>query len=379
MKILHLVPTLSAGGAETFVVDLAVAQRTLGHDTDLFLLGGVRGARGDALRAKLTFASIGCFGASMRSARDLRNVCRLLRLMVTKKYDVVHAHLFSVEVLLASLIPFIALFRKKPLLIRTLHNANIYGTRSRLIARMLAGVFDWNFACGKKVLQNYVQLFGEERSSVIENGVSALILTESNSIRTSLGLPADAFVVACIGAFRGTALASSQKGQDTAIRAFNAAFGNDPRAHLLLVGDGELRPEAERLSTALGAENVHFLGNLPSSHPVLFDSDLLFISSRYEGLPIVGLEASCTGIPVLASKIDELVEVGGPYGWIFPESNTVDAFREMLLDVKENLPAYKCAAVNRVDAFTRHYGIRRCAEEYVTELKNLLALTLRQP
>ncbi len=376
MRILHLVPTLSAGGAETFVADLAVAQRWIGHEVEVFLLAGARGDRGAALLGALETASVPCIGAESRNPRDPRNLLRLLRQIVVGRYDVVHAHLFTVELVLAVLIPLLRATRRRPLLVRTLHNSDIFGTRSRALARLLARSFDWNFACGSKVLDNYVELFGPERASVVENGVS-IPATESaagmGSVRNDLSLPDEAFLVACVGAFRGTTLATGQKAQDVAIRAFRRAFGTDPSTHLLLVGDGPLRAEAEALAGEIGArDNVHFLGNLPHVHAVLRETDLLFMPSRHEGLPMVGLEAGCSGLPVLASSIDELVAVGAPYGWTFSRDNSVEDFAAQLAAVRTDLQAVQNRARAMAGPFRERYGIGRCAREYLSQLQAML-------
>ncbi len=358
------------------MVHLAMEQKAMGHDVDLFLLGGVRDKRGEALHAELRAASVNCIGATDRSARDLRNGLRLLWQIVTGRYDVVHAHLYSVELVLALLRPLLATVQAKPLLIRTLHNSNIFGTRSRLVAKILALSFDWNFACGRQVLINYILLFGKSKVSLIENGLRVAIAPEGSgvcTVREELGLPTDAFMVICIGAFRGSSLVTSQKAQDLAIRAFRLAFGNDPSAHLLLVGAGELRPEAEALAHKLGVEwNVHFLGSLANAQPILAASDLLFMPSRYEGLPIVALEAGCSGIPVLASSIAELVEVGTPYRWTYSKDNSVEDFASCLRAIRADRAPIRLHAESVRATFRNQFGIGRCAREYMSQIKALL-------
>ena len=378
MKILHLVPTLSAGGAETFVANLAIAQRELGHEVSVFLLAGTRGARGDALHVGLEAAGVKCLGTTPRSARSPMNAVKLFQHIVSGRPDVVHAHLFSIELILAGLIPLLSVMRAKPLLVRTLHNSNIYGTRSRVLASLLSRSFDWNFACGNKVLINYTEIFGPSWASVIENGVTIASKADNVTpmgVRQSLGLLADDYVVACIGAFRGASLATSQKAQDVAIRAFHSALARDSSAHLLFAGDGELRAEAEALTRELGMQgNVHYLGNLPDIQPLLADVDLLFMPSRYEGLPMVGLEAGCAGVPVLASSIAELLEVGTPFGWTFSRDNSAEDFGQRLVALRDDRMAMRKKAQQVSGAFRARYGIDRCAREYLTAIQSLLDL-----
>lgn len=376
MKILQVVPTLSSGGAETFVVDLAVSLSDLGNDVEVFLIGGARGSRGSALLKMLSAAGIRCHGVENRSARDLSNILKFARVLSKGKYDVVHAHLYSVEVLLAALSPFI-FGRHRPLLVRTLHNSNIYGSRSKLLTTALSRAFDWNFACGYRVFRSYAELFGAKRLSAIENGVAFGHLgdaAERPAGLDSLRDRTDNFVVACVGAFRGSSLATSQKAQDIAIRAFCEAFPNDPSAHLLLVGDGELRAEAEQLYAETNATNhVHFTGVLPSCGPVYQLVDLLLLPSRFEGLPIAGLEAGCMGVPVLASRIPELLEVGGSRGWQFCDVDSVSDFASSLIRIRAQAANVKRTAQQYSEMFRADYGMRRCAKEYLSEINRIMA------
>nr|WP_256427757.1 MULTISPECIES: glycosyltransferase family 4 protein [unclassified Aliiroseovarius] len=192
-------------------------------------------------------------------------------------------------------------------------------------------------------------------------------------IRHQIGVPTDAFVVSCIGAFRGSSLETSQKAQDVALRSFHLAFGNDLTAHLLFAGDGDLRDEAEALARKLGlTRNVHFLGNLADIHPLFKSTDLLFVPSRYEGLPMVGLEAGCAGVPVLASAIDELLDVGAPHGWVFSSDNSVEDFARKLAALREDRMVVRRRAREMSGLFRERYGINGCAQQYLKKIQELL-------
>ena len=98
-----------------------------------------------------------------------------------------------------------------------------------------------------------------------------------------------------------------RKGQDTLIRAWPRVLADVPDAALLVVGDG---PEATRLrNAAQGTESVYFTGPVSAAElPAHYDAGTVFAMpcrSRHaglevEGLGIVFLEASATGLPVVA-------------------------------------------------------------------------------
>ena len=69
-----------------------------------------------------------------------------------------------------------------------------------------------------------------------------------------------------------------------------------------LLGDGELRTELENLATRLGiADRIRFVGFTDDPAEYFARSDILLLSSRWEGLPAVPLEALASGCQVIAT------------------------------------------------------------------------------
>lgn len=103
-----------------------------------------------------------------------------------------------------------------------------------------------------------------------------------------------------------------QKDPILLVRSFAHVVSRLRGARLLVVGEGGLRQDAERLSAELGiTEAVHWLGFQP--HETLADlmhgSDLLLLPSRFEGMPITVLEALASGLPVVASAVGEVPSI----------------------------------------------------------------------
>ncbi len=102
-----------------------------------------------------------------------------------------------------------------------------------------------------------------------------------------------------------------QKNHRLLLDAFAAAA--IPGAHLLIAGEGDLRPELEARSAALGiATTVHFLG-VRADVPRLFGAaDALVMPSSWEGNPLVVMEAMAAGLPVVATRVGCVPELVSP-------------------------------------------------------------------
>jgi len=90
----------------------------------------------------------------------------------------------------------------------------------------------------------------------------------------------------------------NQKGHDILLKALakvNVDF------HLIILGEGYLRGELIMLSEALGiSDRVQFLGQIENPYRYMENANFLILSSRYEGLPNVVLEAHVCGLPVIS-------------------------------------------------------------------------------
>jgi phosphatidylinositol alpha-1,6-mannosyltransferase len=145
------------------------------------------------------------------------------------------------------------------------------------------------------------------------------------AIRQRLGIGPNRPVVICVSRM------VPRKGQDTLLRAWprvRAEVGGDPL--LLLVGDGPYRAELGRLAVRMRLDgSVIFSGPVPGSElPAYYDAANVFAMPcrtrrrglDVEGLGIVYLEASATGLPVIGGNSggapDAIVE--GETGYVVP-------------------------------------------------------------
>lgn len=141
-----------------------------------------------------------------------------------------------------------------------------------------------------------------------------------------------------------------QKGQMVLVQAMAELVKDLPDLHLVLVGDGEMRPDLEAAISAAGLErNITLTGWLDEAgvRAELAAAQALVMPSFAEGLPMVVMEAMAAARPVIATHIagtPELV-LPGETGWLVPAGDAsalADAVRGMAA-----VPADKLAAMGQ--------------------------------
>jgi glycosyltransferase involved in cell wall biosynthesis len=133
-----------------------------------------------------------------------------------------------------------------------------------------------------------------ERLHLIPNALRATPVLGRAEARLRLGVPADSHVIGWIGRL------SHEKAPDVLLEALPLI----PASRVVFIGDGPLREGLERRSRELGlSHRVSFLGPIPRAATLLSGIDLLALSSRTEGTPMVLLEAMHARVPIVATRV----------------------------------------------------------------------------
>ncbi|MEM2591902.1 MAG: glycosyltransferase [Thermofilaceae archaeon] len=121
---------------------------------------------------------------------------------------------------------------------------------------------------------------------------------DKKASRVRLGLPEEGLLIGHVGRF------DVQKNHRFLIEVFEALASRLPDARLILVGDGPLRPEIQKLVTSKGLQDrVLFLGVRTDVPEIMGCLDLFLFPSLWEGLGIVLLEAQAAGLPCVVSDV----------------------------------------------------------------------------
>ena len=151
-----------------------------------------------------------------------------------------------------------------------------------------------------------------------------------------------------------------QKDQDTLIRAMAQLPGN---YSLQLVGDGPRRGELENLIAKLQlGDRVKLLGIRTDIPDILAHSDVVVLSSHWEGLSLSSIEGMASGRPFVASDVDGLREIVKGYGILFPHQDC-RALASAIRQLCENPEEYRRVA-ERCQARAKQYDISLMAKKY---------------
>jgi glycosyltransferase involved in cell wall biosynthesis len=302
----------------------------------------------------------------MRPRISLHGVRALLELARRVQADVVHAHGFKADVLLA-LVP---RRRRRPVL-TTLHGwthtslfsrIGIYGLADGISLRFLDRIVLVSEAMRSR---RWIRSLPADRVVVIPNGLA------QPSGKTCEALP---FPLPRDGGMTFGAMGrlSPEKGFDILLAAFGRAVRGGVDARLVIAGEGRLKHHLEGLARSAGLERrVALPGYAPRS--LVQRLDALIVSSRTEGFPMVVLEAMLAGVPVIATAVGDipLMLDGGRAGLLVPPGS-VSALAGAIEDASRE-PVEMASRARAAHARARsEYTSARMATTYRVEYERLL-------
>ncbi len=193
-----------------------------------------------------------------------------------------------------------------------------------------------------------------ERTRLIENGVDCAALFRPHAhdaIRRELGVEKHSLLVGMV------ARLAPQKGVKRFVAAARIAADAVPEARFALIGGGPLEAETRRQVSSLGlADRFLILGHREDAERLYPAFDLFVLSSLYEGLPYVLLEAQAAGLAVVATNVPGSSDAvaDGRTGVLVPPEDT-EAIAEAIVSLLKD-PAKRAAMAEA--------GRRRAAERF---------------
>ena len=272
-----------------------------------------------------------------KAIRPLSHAAKLKKLLKDKDYDIVHAHLTTLSV--------VSLFAAKLAKVKvrvchshsTTHKAeatkivkDVLRPFSRMFATHTAGCSEYSirWLYGKKtaktsfLLHNAIDLSKFEPNPELRQKQRKLLGIEDN------------FVFGTIGRF------VYQKNYKFLIDAFALFAKENQDAMLLLVGDGEEKADiVKRIQKHNLQDRVVILEEVNDVQKYYATFDAFVLPSRYEGLPLVAVEAQAMNLPTLLStEITHEADVGGIY--CFADISSPRVWADEMQKVYDERPKY---------------------------------------
>ena len=292
LSILHVLAPTDVGGLETVVQLLAAGHTHCGHSVEIAAVVTspknlfVEQARDAGIKVHVIASPARSFLPERHGVRDL---------IKRKRVDVVHSHGYRSDIL------DIAVARHMGVpSITTLHGfaandrkARAYEWLQLRSIRRASAVVAVSTNVVDKVLASGVYA---DRVYLVRNATTPIrCLLSKTDARARLHLD-NGLQIGWIGRL------SSEKGPDLIIDAMQ--YLTDLPVKLSIVGDGpDLNPLKAKARQLGVAESIHFHGRITNAASLLRAFDLMTLSSRTEGTPMVILEAMSAGTPIVSARI----------------------------------------------------------------------------
>ena len=214
-----------------------------------------------------------------------------------KEYQIVHCH----QDCLSGVVLKVAKKNRVRFTIAHSHNANQDKNLKYLIKvfekRKIHKYADKLFACGDEAGR---WMFNTDDFEVLNNAIDTDLYTydkeKADKVKKEFGIE-NKFVVGHVGRF------NPQKNHGFLIDVFNEVQKVKEDSVLMLVGDGDLRPEIEQKVRDLGlSDKVIFTGVRSDVNDLMQGMDVFLFPSLYEGLGIVLIEAQASGLKCVISN-----------------------------------------------------------------------------
>jgi glycosyltransferase involved in cell wall biosynthesis len=352
MKILQIIDSLDAGGAERMAVNIANELQTAGHESHLCVTR-IEGLLKESIQNEVSYLFLERKGRIGWAA-----ILQLRNYLKTNKIEVVHAHSTSAFITVLSIVT----LQNKPKFIWHDH----YGKANELISRPtkllnhLSRFFDHIISVNSLLKDWAIEKLRTKEVTYLEN--FAVKSTDSQLISSLKGNHGKRII--CLANLR------EQKDHFNLIRAFEIVYKTYPEWTLHLCGqdfNNDYSKKVKNLISEKSLQNsIFLLGSRSDVSSVLKECDIAVLSSKSEGLPVALLEYGLHKLPAVVTNVGACAEVVLNYGKVVPPENEI-ALSAALMELIEN-PSLQVRFGNQFHQhITQNYGS-------INYLENLLRI-----
>ena len=314
MRILQVISSLRTGGAERLVVDLSKQMKLAGNEVEILLFDGTVTPLLKEVEAAGIHVRV--LSKGWHAMRNPLLIFKLMQVMRRNRYEVIHAHNTSCQLLLA----FASCFQRLRL-VTTEHNTDNRRRRwrgYRPVDRWMYGRYRRIICVGDETRQALAAWLAHpdltNRLTVIPNGID--VSKFEGAVPAEDIMSHERRKILMISAFR------PQKDHSTLIRALSML----PEEYRLYLAGGSETDEDRKYQNdckhlvselSLG-ERVRFLGIRSDVPQLLAAADAVVLSTAYEGMSLSLLEAMAAERPLIASDVPGVHDLVSGAGLLFP-------------------------------------------------------------
>ena len=369
--VCHVITKLELGGAQE------VALYTVAHlDRTKFrpvLIAGPDGLLTDEAKRLpgVDVVILPVLGRHIDVFSDFAALFALVRLFRRLRPTIVHTHSSKAGILGR----WAAWFARVPIILHTVHGYGVTPAQPSWLRRVLillervTGLVTTHWiAVAQADRKTGIQwgLFDDHHVSVVRPGIdpgpfqSALPPTDRDRVRAEFGANPDDWLIGTVACLK------PQKAPEDFVAVAKQVCEAFPRARFVLIGDGELRPSIEALVEQYGLkQRVHLAGWRRDIPTAMKTFDAFLLTSHWEGLPRVLLEARAAGIPVVATNVGgvEEVIVEGRHGWL-SAAGDISTLSEGVFRILRERNVHSTGGVGLSETLPKEFHLEEMVKQY---------------
>jgi glycosyltransferase involved in cell wall biosynthesis len=339
IKVLHIITELELGGAQLFTL---YTVENISKDNFIpFLITNNKGILNKEYKNKNNYFFINNLTREINPIKDFLSLIKLYRMIKRIKPDIIHTHSSKAGVLGR----WAGFFARVPIIIHTVHGFGFSPFHSKLrrvlyifLEKLTAKITDHLIFVSKDNLEEgkSLKINSEKKSSIIRS-IIGLENFKNNSLNKQKlkklwKFPPDKIIVGGVFCFK------PQKDPIGFLKIAKMAVEKNRNLVFYIAGDGEIRkPMEDYIYEHKLGDKINLLGWVNNTAQLLPAFDVLLLTSLWEGLPQVIIQALVSKVKVVASYVNGVRDIikDGENGFVFPPKNYDTAVKKLLLAIKD--------------------------------------------
>lgn len=357
MKILHIIPNLEIGGAQTLLASL-LPLLNQNHNVEIIVF---KNKETEVSKAIIKYGiPVHFLNVSKFSYKTIFKLRKYI-----KNADIIHTHLFP-----AHYFTVIANFGINKPMVFTEHSTHNKRRNHKLLRPIEQFIYKRisSVVCISNETETNLNKWLKNKevkasSLVIENGIDLDKFKVDQSINSEELFGKKGIPLLMISRF------SLSKDHATVVRSLQ--YIDNPSVFVVFVGDGETIDTVKQLAHELGLnERVVFLGTRMDIPKIIHASKIGIQSSNWEGFGLTAIEMMAGGIPVISSDVNGLRQVVEDGGLIFPQGNHME-LAKMINNLLNDQYLYN-KLIEKGLHHSKKYSIQNTAGKYLELYNSLL-------